>query len=363
MASYTPPRINRTLNAAVDLSAKQFYYVSDNGSDLANIAGSINGAVGMGFLMNNPEAGEACEIAITGGGAKGIAAETISLALTPLKANALGTMSIALPGDTVSAIAMETAAVGDVFEVLPVYYTKTADGILILAAVDLTAATGLYVGDNGAGKLNVGGGINGAVGYGFLANAPDVDESAIVQGLGNPTATAIAGATISAALLELKSNALGKLVPALPGDIVVGISTESAAADASFTVIPVLYQKDAVPVAFQAAADLTGKQYYYVGDSSGDVDVVGGANGAVGYGYLMNAPDTGEDAVINGPGYPFAKAISHDAISINDKLISLATGKVDATTTSADVVVGIALSASTGADEVIDVLPVLYYYP
>lgn len=244
MASYAIPRFTRSLQAAVDLSAKQFYYVADNGSDKYNVSGSVNGAIGGGFLMNKPLANEFCEIASTGGGAK-----------------------------------------------------------------------------------------------------------------------AIAAATISAAMIELKADAAGEVLPALPGDIVIAISMESAAVDDVFEVLPVYYVKSAAPVVFDAAADLTSKQYYYVGDSSGDIDVVGGATGAVGYGFLMNAPDTGEEAVINGPGHPFAKAISHDAISINDKLISLATGKVDAGTTTGDIIVAIALSASAGADETIDVLPVLYIHP
>jgi len=248
MASYYAPRYITTENAAVDLSSSQFLYVAENGSNLINIAGGTNGAKGLGFLMNNPEAGEACEIASLGGGAKGIAAETITVSagnLTELKADALGKMRNAVPGDIVSALAIESAAVDDVFEVMPVYYVKAA-----------------------------------------------------------------------------------------------------------------------APVVFDSAADLTSGQYLYVGDDgAGDIDVVGGATGAVGYGFLMNAPDTGEEAIINGPGHPFAKAISHDAISINDKLISLATGKVDAGSTTGDVIVGIALSASTGADETIDVLPVLYIHP
>lgn len=249
MASYYTPRYNKSLLAAVDLSSSQFLYVSDNGSQQANIAGGTNGAQGMGFLMNDPEANEACEIATVGGGAKGIAAETITVAagkLTELKADSNGKMRNAIAGDIISALALEDAAVDDIFEVIPIYYIKGVD-----------------------------------------------------------------------------------------------------------------------PVTFQAAADLTAKQYYYVGDDgAGDIDVTGGGTGAVGYGFLMNAPDTGEDAIINGPGQPFAKAISHDAISINDKLIALATGKVDAAVTPAgDIIVAIALSASTGADEIIDVLPVLYIHP
>lgn len=241
MASYYTPRYNRSLLAAADLSDKQFYYVSDNGSGEANIAGGINGAVGLGFLMNNPEINEACEIATIGGGAKGIAAETISAALTELKADAAGKMAIALQGDIVSAIALETAAAGDKFELMPIYYVKTG-----------------------------------------------------------------------------------------------------------------------VPVVFQSAADLTSGQYLYVGDSSGDIDVVGGATGALGYGFLMNAPDTGENAIISGPGQPFAKCISGAAFSIQTELRSNAAGKMEAATVAGDIVSALSLAAATGADETIDVIPVFY---
>jgi len=362
MASYQKPRFNRSLLAAIDLSASQFLYVSDNGSELANIAGGINGAVGLGFLMNKPEAGEECEIATIGGGAKGVAVETISAALTELKADAAGKMAVALPGDKVSAIALQTAAASDVFELMPVQYFKSAGGISILAAVDLTSSQGLYVGDNGSGKLNVVGGINGAVGYGFLANAPDADESAIVQGLGNKTALGIAGATITGAKIGLKSNALGKLETALPGDIVVAISTASASLDDSMSVIPTLYQKNSVPIVFDAAADLTLKQYFYVGDSSGDVDVAGGLRGAAGYGFLMNVPDITEEAVINGPGMPFAKGISGAAFAIAAELKSNALGKLE-TALVGDIVVAVALELASAADETIDVVPVLYVKP
>ena len=239
MASYQVPSFNKSLKAAVDLSAKQFYYVSDNGSELANIAGGINGAVGLGFLMNQPEANEECEIATTGGGAKGIAAETISAALTALKADANGKMAIALPGDIVSAIALQTAAVDDIFELRPTFYVKSA-----------------------------------------------------------------------------------------------------------------------APVVFQAAADLTSGQYLYVNNDSGDINVAGADER--GYGFLMNAPDIGEDAVINGPGQPFAKCISGAAFSIDAELKSDANGKMIAATTADDPIVAIAFGAATGADETIDVIPVLY---
>ena len=121
MASYAKPRLTRSLNAAVDLSAKQFYFVADNGSQLYNITGSSVGAFGAGFLMNCPEAGEACEVASVGGGAKGKAGATISGPDLALMANALGEMiPAASAGDIVVAMSREAAADEDVFEVEPI---------------------------------------------------------------------------------------------------------------------------------------------------------------------------------------------------------------------------------------------------
>ncbi len=229
----------------------------------------------------------------------------------------------------------------------------------MLAAVDLSAKQNYYVADNGSGKYNVSGGINGAVGGGFLMNAPEADEFCEVASTGGG-AKGIAAETISAAGLELKANALGTLALALPGDTVIAISIETAAAGDVFEVLPVYYVKAPSPVVFQSAADLTSGQYLYVGDSSGDIDVVGGETGAIGYGFLMNAPDTGEDAIINGPGQPFAKCISGASFSIATELLSNASGKAIAATVAGDIVVGISLAAATGADETIDVIPVFY---
>lgn len=363
MGSYTPPRQGRSQLAAVDLSEKQFYYIGDNGSGKYNVTGSATGAIGAGFLMNNPLANEACDIAANGGGAKGICAATISAAKIELKANALGTLEPALTGDTVIAISSESAAVSDVFEVNPVYYVKgAAAAITLAAAVDLTAGTGLYVGDNGSGAINVVGGTNGAIGYGFLANAPDILETAIIIGTGFPSANGIAGATIAGAKVELRSNALGKLETALPGDIVVAISTAAAIADGAMSVIPTRYQKDAVPIILDSAADLTLKQYFYVGNSAGDINVAGGLRGAFGYGFLTNAPNIAEDAVINGPGMPFAKGVSGAAFAVSAELKANALGKLE-TALEGDKVVAIALELASAADETIDVIPVAYIKP
>lgn len=227
------------------------------------------------------------------------------------------------------------------------------------AAADLSAKQFYYVGDNGSGKTNIVGGIQGAVGFGFLQNKPLADEFCEIAANGGGS-KAVAGTTISAAKLPLKANALGKLVPAVAGDIVVAISMEAAAVDDIFEVNPILYIAGSTPVIFASAADLTSGQYLYVGDSSGDIDVVGGATGALGYGFLMNAPDTGENAIINGPGYPYAKGISGAAFSIMTELMANANGKLIATTAAGDIVCALSLAAATGADETIDVIPVLY---
>lgn len=127
MASYYTPRYTRSLLAAVDLSAKKFHYVGENGSGKYNIAGGAAGAIGAGFLMNEPEINEACEVASIGGGAKGVAAETISGAEIELRANASGQMEVAdTAGDIVCAISKESAATNDIFELEPVLYRKHA---------------------------------------------------------------------------------------------------------------------------------------------------------------------------------------------------------------------------------------------
>lgn len=126
MASYQPPVFNRSLVAASDLSSSQFLYVKNNGSDKAAIAGGATGELGAGFLMNQPELNQICEIATIGGGAKGIAAGTITVHLE-LKNDATGKMVEAdTAGDIVVAIANEAAVSGDTFSLTPVYYRKHA---------------------------------------------------------------------------------------------------------------------------------------------------------------------------------------------------------------------------------------------
>lgn len=127
MASYAKPRYGRGMLAGADLSEKQFHYVKDNGTTGAIIAGGATGAIGAGFLENFPALGEQCNIMTIGGGAKGVAAETVSGPNLELRADASGQMEIAdTAGDIVCAISQEAAATGITFEVMPVLYRKHA---------------------------------------------------------------------------------------------------------------------------------------------------------------------------------------------------------------------------------------------
>lgn len=129
MASYQPASFNRSLLAAVDLSSSQFLYVGENGSGKYNVIGNDTlGALGQGFLMNQPLADEFCEVATVGGGAKGKAAGTIS-AKDKLISKADGTVITApagSPGDLIAiiGIALEDAALDDIFAVQPVLYEE-----------------------------------------------------------------------------------------------------------------------------------------------------------------------------------------------------------------------------------------------
>jgi hypothetical protein len=130
MASYQPPVYNRSLLAAADLSAKQYYFVGENGSNKYNVTGHDTlGALGQGFLMNTPQADEFCEVATVGGGAKAVSAGVIA-AKAELIAKADGTVITAPAGSagdvlSIIGIALEAAVSGDIFSVQPVLYTKT----------------------------------------------------------------------------------------------------------------------------------------------------------------------------------------------------------------------------------------------
>ncbi len=127
MTSYQPSSFTRSLLAAVDLSAKQFHYVGDDGTGKADVRGGATGEIGFGILMNKPLADEECEIAGPGGGSKVKISATVSAAQLELKADTAGTMSPATSaGDIVSAISLEPGATNDLIEIQLVHYRKHA---------------------------------------------------------------------------------------------------------------------------------------------------------------------------------------------------------------------------------------------
>lgn len=115
MASFPTPNLITNLAAGSDLSAAQYKAVVLSSDGAVDLAGA--GAAAIGFLMNAPIAGQACEIASVGGGAKAIAGGTI-VAGDKLKVNASGNVVSEYNDDAVVAIALESAVSGDVFGVL-----------------------------------------------------------------------------------------------------------------------------------------------------------------------------------------------------------------------------------------------------
>lgn len=127
MATNQEASFVRPLKAAVDLSAKQYYFVKDDGSEEAVLAGGSTGEIGAGFLQNTPKQGETCDIAGVGGGAKAIASATITGPQIELMALATGKLTPAVvAGDIVVALSKESAAAEDIFEVVPINYRKHA---------------------------------------------------------------------------------------------------------------------------------------------------------------------------------------------------------------------------------------------
>jgi len=120
MSSFQPSVFNRSLPAAADLSAKQYFAVVENGSNKYAIAGA--NVLIAGFLQNVPLINEFCEVATIGGGSKGVAAATIAVKdLLETDSNGELIVSVGTPSNVV-AIALEAAADGDIFAIQPVLF-------------------------------------------------------------------------------------------------------------------------------------------------------------------------------------------------------------------------------------------------
>lgn len=105
-----------------------------------------------------------------------------------------------------------------------------------------------------------------------------------------------------------------------------------------------------------ATGDLSAKQYYVVKASStaGAVKAATTAGSDLILGILQNDPTDGEAALVAFCG--ICKAAAETGISFGSKLTCSSTGRVKATTTDKDEVVGIALKASSAGGDIIPVM-------
>ena len=105
-----------------------------------------------------------------------------------------------------------------------------------------------------------------------------------------------------------------------------------------------------------AGANLSAKQYFVVIWASTAGEVVAAADPDVGVlGLLQNDPADGEAADVAVSG--IAKGICEStAIAYGDKVTTNSTGELQKTTTDEDMIVGIALEASSAVGDIIRVL-------
>jgi len=117
MASFPTGNYILNLKAGSDLSSSRFkalVLASDGEVDVAGV-----NAKSIGFLMNTPTAGQVCEIAGSGGGAKAIAGGTIN-AGDLLATDANGDLLVGTANQILVARALEGAVDGDIFAVEPI---------------------------------------------------------------------------------------------------------------------------------------------------------------------------------------------------------------------------------------------------
>jgi hypothetical protein len=117
MSSFPVPNNILNLPAAADLSSNQYQAVS---LDASGVSVAITDSKSIGFLMNAPEAGEVCEIASIGGGAKGIAGGSITQG-DYLKVDSGNVVVATLATDNIVGQALQNGVNGDVIAVLPLF--------------------------------------------------------------------------------------------------------------------------------------------------------------------------------------------------------------------------------------------------
>jgi Uncharacterized conserved protein (DUF2190) len=118
-------------------------------------------------------------------------------------------------------------------------------------------------------------------------------------------------------------------------------------------------------VTFKATADLSAKQYFLVAlDTSNEGQmIIANAQTAKAIGVLKDAPtagDYGRVSLLNRSGFNKARAAS--AINIGDYLTADSNGRLVTTTTSGDLVIGIAVEAAAAQDDIISFASVNFKY-
>lgn len=114
MASFPVPMNILSFAAGADLSAKQYKAVTIT-AGVVQVASTGQNAIG--FLMNAPTSGQACEIASLGGGAKAIAGGTIA-AGDLLEVDSNGDLVYAVgAAENIVARALQSAVDNDIFAV------------------------------------------------------------------------------------------------------------------------------------------------------------------------------------------------------------------------------------------------------
>lgn len=109
-------------------------------------------------------------------------------------------------------------------------------------------------------------------------------------------------------------------------------------------------------ITFEAAADLSAKQFYIMElDTAGKVNVAN-ATTDVPIGYLQNKPKSGEPAIVRVSGVSKASADGVVTVGTHQFVGTSADGQTVAKTADADHVIGVPLETSAAAGDLIAVL-------